>query len=302
MQHLTSANLGEICSDPAVQAQLSHLDDARKAAVRRFWTFAVGGLAAAAGLVLLLSRFGWGEWGFVAAIVLLTIVLIAGWYRLGTLSEALKVPALETMARRAGLSFMEKGFSPPVYPEARQALFGSWLSSESFTDLFHGEEDGRHFAVYEAHLQKRSGRNTYTVFRGQMFAFQRRNPLAGTTVMVPDRSIFNIFKPMGGMERVKIESDAAFERKFEVYSTAPTEARQLFFDTALRQRLLTLRAGGKVLLYAGEGDVLVAVRGTNRFEPGSMLRSIPGQERIRRMLDDSCSAFETLDFLRSRLG
>ena len=46
---------------------------------------------------------------------------------------------------------------------------------------------------------------------------------------------------------------------------------------------------------------LVAVAGKNRFEPGSMFRSIAGQARARKMFDEVCATLSTLGKLRSAL-
>ena len=120
--------------------------------------------------------------------------------------------------------------------------------------------------------------------------------------IVPDRGLFNFFKPAGGLQRVKLESDPEFEKKFEVYATGEMEARQLLFDTAFRQRLLALREDGRVFVYLGATDALVAATGWDRFEPGSMLRSKPGDERVRSMVEDVCATLATLRALKAKLG
>ena len=80
------------------------------------------------------------------------------------------------------------------------------------------------------------------------------------------------------------------------------EARQLLFDTAFRQRLLGLREKGKVFVYLGPTDALVAATGADRFEPGSMFRSRPGDERVRTMVGDVCDALATLRAFKAKFG
>jgi hypothetical protein len=104
------------------------------------------------------------------------------------------------------------------------------------------------------------------------------------------------------MERVRIEGDEAFEKKFEVYSTHPMEARELLFDTAFRTRLVGLRENGRVFVYVGPEEALVAAKGKDRFEPGSMLRSKPGEERVKLMFDDVCASLDLLRALKAKLG
>jgi hypothetical protein len=287
-----------------VREQLGSLDSNRKAAVRKFWLCVVGGLVLAGAAWLTLSRAGWPTACWILALVFGIGGFIAGYAAISSVAAGLKVPVLETIAKRAGMDYAAGGFSPPVYPVARQALFGGWLSSESFSDLFHGaDEDGRGYAVYEATLQRRSGKNTHTIFTGQIYALERRPGGQGTTVIVPDRGIFNFFKPGNGMERVKLEMDEAFEKSFEVYSTAPLEAKQLLLDPMFRRRLLDLRQkSGRVLAFFDPENALVAVHGGNRFEPGSMFRSKGGEERVKAMLDDFCAALAVLRELKARLG
>ena len=68
-------------------------------------------------------------------------------------------------------------------PRPGKALFGSWLTTQTFTDLFHGSDaDGRRFAIYEATLSRQSGKSSHIVFSGQIYAFQRRAARGG-----PDR-------------------------------------------------------------------------------------------------------------------
>ncbi len=211
---------------------------------------------------------------------------------------------LEEVGRKAGLEYMPSGFVPPAFGSACTLLFGGGgFSSETYSDLFNGtDEEGRGVAVYEACLQRRAGKNTYVVFSGQVYAIQRRPGAQGRTVIVPDRKLLNFWKPDNAMERVKIEGDTAFEKKFEVYSTHPMEARELLFDSAFRAKLLELRKAGRVFVYAGPEEALVAATGKDRFEPGSMLRSRPGEERVRLMFDDVCASLGLLRELKAKLG
>jgi hypothetical protein len=303
MIELTADCFNDICGDPQVREQLGSLESKRAAALRRFWISTLGSAALAVAAYASLEWGGWHRFSFFGAVVFVVLGIGLGITALSKVSEALKRPVLEALAAKGGMEYLENGFSPPAYPEARKILFGSRLNSESFTDLFHGkDEEGRNFAVYEAHLQRSSGRNEQTVFRGQVYAIERRGANVATTVVVPDRGLFNFVKPEGGMERVKVDSDPEFEAKFEVYSTGEMEARQLLFDSDLRRRLLDMRQKGRVFLYAGPTDALVAASGGNRFEPGSMFRSRPGEERVRAMVDDVCDALATLRALKASLG
>ncbi len=140
------------------------------------------------------------------------------------------------------------------------------------------------------------------MFSGQVYALQSGAARKAITVVVPDRGILNFWKPASDMQRVKIENDTEFEKKFEVYSTDPLEAKQILFDSELRAQLNEMRRGGRVFAYFGPDEALVAATGKNRFEPGSMFRSRAGEERARLMFDDVCASLEILRKLKAKLG
>lgn len=295
----------DLCRSGRVALEISTIEDKRKDAIRRFWLLLLGGIALAIGLVwatVLAADPDALGFGIAGAIGIVIVAAIVAALPLGKAGRALKLPTLETLAGKGGLTYMETGFDPPVYPEAQKALFGNWLSSQSFTDLFHGADDeGRRFALYEGTLTRRQGKNTHTVFSGQMYAWQRRSTGGGEIVIVPDRGIFNFFKPLGGMERVRFESDPDFEKKFEVYAYEPQQA-QMLIGADLRRLLLELRQAGRVLGYIGPEDGFVAATGKNKFEAGSMFRSVSGEQRVRAMFDDVCAGLGVLRRLRSALG
>lgn len=304
MIQLTSADFHSLCAAGAVRERIGALEGERRAAVRQFWLRgALGLLLSVAGLALLLGQ-GWEAVAFLLFAALLVGTFIAAAMPLMKAKEGLKHPVLEEVARKAGLEYFPSGFSPPAMASACALLFGrGGFSAETYSDLFNGKDgEGRGFAVYEADLQRRAGKSVYTVFRGQVYAIQRRPGREGRLAIVPDRKILNFWKPAGDMERVRIEGDPAFEKKFEVYATHPMEARELLFDSAFRARLLELRRAGRVFVYAGPEEALVAATGKDRFEPGSMLRSRPGEERVKLMFDELCASLELLKELKTKLA
>jgi hypothetical protein len=275
MIQLTDSDFQTLCASGVVSERIGALEGERKAAVRKFWLRGTIGLALTAAALASLLGAGWHAMAVIVFVAFLVATFVAAAAPLLAAKEGLKNPVLEEVARKAGMEYLPSDFTPPVFGSARALLFGGGgFSSETYTDLFNGtDEEGRGFAVYEANLPRRAGKN-----------------------------IFNFWKPASDMERVKIEGDEAFEKAFEVYSTHPMEARELLFDSAFRARLLELRKGGRVCVYAGPEEALVAVNGKDRFEPGSMLRSRPGQERVRLMFDDVCSSLDLLRALKLKLG
>ncbi|HYI40872.1 MAG TPA: DUF3137 domain-containing protein [Allosphingosinicella sp.] len=304
MIQLTDSDFRTMCAAGTVRERIGALEGERKAAVGKFWLRVIVGLAVSVAALAALWSAGWHGAAIVVFVILLFGTFIAAAAPLMAAKEGLKLPVLEEVARKAGMEYFASDFVPPVFGSARALLFGGdGFSSETYSDLFNGaDEEGRGFAIYEASLQRRAGKNTYSVFCGQIYAIQRRPGHQGRIAIVPDRKLFNFWKPASDMERVRIEGDEAFEKAFEVYSTRPMEARELLFDSAFRALLLELRKNGRVCLYAGPEEALLAVNGKDRFEPGSMLRSRPGEERVRLMFDDVCASLGLLREFRAKLG
>lgn len=304
MIQLTNDDFHTLCAAGTVRDRIGALEGERRAAVRKFWLRGSIGLALTAAALATLLNAGWEVVAAIVFVAFLVGTIAAAAAPLMAAKEGLKHPVLEEVARRAGLEYIPADFAPPALASASALLFGGGgFSSETYTDLFNGtDEEGRGYAVYEASLQRRAGKNTYSVFCGQIYAIQRRPGAQGHIVIVPDKGLLNFWKPASDMGRVTIEGDPAFEKKFEVYATHPMEARELLFDPAFRARLLELRAAGRVCVYAGPEEALVAANGKDRFEPGSMLRSRPGEERVRLMFDDVCASLELLRELKKKLG
>lgn len=291
----------EICGAGPVALEISTIEERRGSALVRFWAMLGTGVAIAALLAYVLASPQRIGFVVIVAVVILALAAAFGYRQLGKVADALKVPALQVIAAKVGLAYMERGFDPPVYADARKALFGNWLSSQIFTDLFDAvDESGKRFALYEAVLVRGSGKSRHTIFSGQVYAWQRRASSGSEIVLVPDRGIFNFFKPVSGMERVRFEADPEFESKFEVYAFEPAQAMMVVGGN-LRRALLDLSQSGRVFGYVGPQDVLIAAWGRNRFEPGSMFRPIPGEQRVRAMFEDVCTGLAVLERLRGAM-
>jgi len=302
MTEFTASDFANLCSQGPVREQITTIEARRSAAVRRFWLVLLGGTVGALLLAIVIGNALGGTIGWILFVVIMIGIVILAWNPLSAASVAIKHPTLEAIAAQGGMTYLPSGFNPPVLEEARRPLFGSWLSGATFTDLLQGEDsDGRKFAVYEATLTRGHGKHKTQVFSGQVYAFQRRRETQGEVVAVPDRGLFNFFKPSGGFERMRFE-DPDFEKKFEVYATDPQEANMLFGSMAVRRLLLDLRRSGHIFVYVGPSDVLVAVTGKDRFEPGSMFRSKGGDERVRLMFDDVCASLGILKDLKASLA
>jgi hypothetical protein len=303
MAEFTASHFADLCSQGPVKEQITTIEDRRSRAVARFWKVLALGTVAALILAFLAGSLFNGAVGWILFLVSMVGLFIYAWNPLAAAAEAIKRPTLEAIAAQGGMTYMPAGFEPPVLGQAKRALFGSWLSHSGFTDLLYGTDgEGRNFAVYEGTLSQGHGKHKAQVFSGQFYGFQRRRTQQGEIVAVPDRGLFNFFKPSGGFQRMRFESDPEFEKKFEVYATEAAEAEMLFGSMTLRRTLLELRESGRIFLYVGPTDVLAAVTGPNRFEPGSMFKAKGGEERVRLMFSDVCASLDILKRLQAVLA
>lgn len=303
MASFAAPDFDALCREGPVSAQIRTIEETRRAAVSRFWLVLLGGLALGAAIGFAIGSASQTGFGVVAFVLFAIGASVAAAMPLGKARDAIKLPTLEALARQGNLTFTPSGFDPPVFAEAQQPLFGSWLSSATFTDLFYGvDAEGKHLAFYEGTLTRGHGKQRTQVFSGQFYAYERRRGSRGESVAVPDRGIFNFFRPAGGFDRVRIEADDTFDRKFEVYASDEAEARMLFANTTARRLLTELREQGRVFVYVGPEGVLVAVTGRNRYEPGSMFRSVTGEQRVRLMYEDVCGALQLVGRLQAAFG
>lgn len=259
---------------------LERCESVRKKAVGRFWTFAVLAVIAAAAAAVGVTSLINGGAGLVVGVIVLVFGLIFAATPLNRAKNEIKAPVCQAVARQQGLTWSPGGGMPPEFAEAQRLLFGS-ATSRTFGDHWSGQIEGRPFSVYEATLTQKSGKSTVTLFSGQVWRLASGRPWSGITLAVPDRGVFNFFKPQGGMERLRFPDDPPFEKVFEVYSHAPAEAQALF-SPEVRSELTDFRnTVGRTWVYLGGDDVLVAISGKDRFEPGSMFKSTPPADRAR---------------------
>jgi hypothetical protein len=119
----------------------------------------------------------------------------------------------------------------------------------------------------------------------------------GTTVVRRDRGWFNFLDHFGSkLQRVGLE-DPKFERDFEVYGSDEVEARELVHPVFM-ERLLALETkfdGKRIRCGFQGGDLLIAVEGRNRFEPGSMFQPLADPARVRAVINDIAEILRLID-------
>ncbi len=301
MLDLTPACFDAVVADPAVREQLDSLKARRRRRLRFFWIWTIAGLVLGPASFLSLYHAGWGWASLKMGLALLVFPILIGLSALREISEELKFPALNAIAAQAGMTYVEDGFDPPGYPEARELLFGGRVTGQFFADLFYGhDEEGRGYAVYDAKVLGTDD-PARTVFRGQIYWVERRPTATTATVIVPHRALLALEGP-GGLQRISLGDDPALDSRFEAFSDVEAEARQLLADPNFRELLLTLRDSGKVYAFIGRYSGFIAAAGGDRFEAGSMLDATSGEDRIHDMIDDVCGALRTLRAVKEALG
>ncbi len=139
-----------------------------------------------------------------------------------------------------------------------------------------------------------------TVFQGICVLLTMNKNFKGRTVVVKDKGIFNVFKHISGLQRVKLE-DMRFEDLFEVYSSDQIEARYLL-TTAFMERMLKLSElyGGKSIQFSFDDYQLLLAIPTKQdmFEACSFFRSNVNKKKVDRVFEQFYTVFSIVDILK----
>ena len=224
------------------------------------------------------------------------------------IKELTKATLVGGICRYVGWEFTETVQSPPdLTPYIENGLLPKRYDRVNFEDRMRGEAHGASFTILEAHMERRdtdSDGDTkwVTVFRGALMMMDFHREFLGRTVVLRDKKIFNT-KKKKGMKRVGLV-DPVFEKIFEAYGTDQVEARYLLTPTFM-QRLVDLEAsvdGKKIRFGFIDGLLLIAVETKNRFEAGSMFKSLTDTARTQKILDEIDAVFGVVDGLMKPLS
>lgn len=137
-------------------------------------------------------------------------------------------------------------------------------------------------------------------FRGICILLTMNKNFKGRTVVLKDKGLFNVFKRIPGLERVKLE-DMHFEKLFEVYSSDQIEARYLL-TTAFMERMLKLTElyNGKSIQFSfDENQLLLAIpTKQDMFEACSFFRSNINKKKIDLVFEQFYTVFSVVDVLK----
>lgn len=283
--------------DTVIAPALAPYETERRQVIKRFWRFVIaGGVAGVAVAVvtgLLTNQHdveGVLIWGGMVALLAAGF----GYMPVHRFEQRCKARALSDLAASVGMAYTSADFAPPAMARIQQLrLIDNDAEDETYEDLFTGARSGADFQLYEARLTKRSGKNTVTVFRGQVLRIGFPKAFLGTTVV--NRNSQRWFPPKG-LQRVGLES-SQFERIFEVFGSDQVEARFLVHP-AFMERLMALETAmsGKNLRCAfDESHLLVAIEGGDLFEVVDVFKPLPDREQTRKGVEELRAVLGLID-------
>jgi hypothetical protein len=288
---LTDRDFQDLCADETVRRIIADANRNGRRAASGFWALLITGLLMVGAGTWFAIASGWLVAGVIFGSFGVLIVYILATVPLAMAGRAIKLPVYERLAARHGLDYAALSPTPPASRAAMHALFGDELATESYTDYFHGKRlDAEDFTTCQAYLLGEKGSR----FNGRVFAFAREHDGGGHLLVTPDSPHW--VDPATEL----MSEDPDFRCVFRVHASDEWEARALLGPEA-RRTLLDLRRRGKVRLYAGPGEILVAVEGRKGFTPGLGFRFRKAEDRIRRMFDDLADSLAVLRRLRAAL-
>ncbi len=291
MTELTDRHFHDFCADPAVRRILDDANRNGRRAAFAFWGLLIAGLLFVGGVTWYAIASGWQVTGVIFGSFGMLVVYIIAAVPLAMSGRAIKLPAYGILAARHGLDYAPLVHALPVSAEAKTALFGEEPGTGSYTDFFHGKFlDGSDLATCQAYLLGENGSR----FNGRLFILGRLHG-GGRVVVAPDCPAW-----VNPATSLVFGDDPAFCRAFRVHASDAGEARALLGPEA-RRALLELSRRGKVRLYAGPGEIFVAIEGRKGFTPGLGFRFHRAEQRLRWMFDDLADSLAVLSSLKGAL-
>jgi hypothetical protein len=270
-------------------------------------------IAAAIILVVVIGGAVWSENQWIIAIAIVAGIVAAIWI-VGSPTEKFRAQVRD-LVMPAVTKFLGIDYSRTVPPSfdintfRGRNLIGAYDRSRSrLQDHVAGTHGERRYTMVDAHLQRKSGKSTVTVFKGLLLSIDW--PEARQADVLIGRDWGKLLNKLAGItkaERVTFDN-AAFENVYEVYASDPAVARQLLTPTFL-DSMVALREGRKgepptAAFTAGQLLVALPVR-EELFEPGSLSRSMAMFEEdmhnLLRQLTTPCRVIDVLHGERKQI-
>lgn len=293
-----------------IEPLLRVCEDERLAAVNSLWNRAIIGAAITLPLAMLVYTLS-GDFDLTAILGAMAAVVVGYWAYAPVQAVAVstKKQALSTIAEAIGCSYQFEGFVPEGVDQLSALQLLPKGDRAYFQDSFAGHHHGCSFSFFEGHIERKTGSHKkarwITLFRGQLIRVDFPKRFLGTTVVRRDAGVFNFLEAWDSrMQRVGL-GDRRTEEAFEVYATDQVEARALIHPFFM-ERLLELehQFQGKALRCAfTHGELLIAIEGGDRFEFGSMFKTLLDEQRVQQILKDISEILQVIDaVLTAELG
>lgn len=266
---------------------------------RRVMLYVPAGLALAIGFLVMPSRgsstgilAGWllapFLLGFSVAVPWLIALSIPG----GRYATAFKRELMPLLLRHRGELRYVEGAVPAVGDLAARGLLPRHDRAE-IDDAIAGRYAGYELRLSEIALERKSGKNSSTVFNGLLLVLAVDTPFLGTTLVL-DKS-----RPApSGLMPVRLE-DPRFASIYDVYGNDQVEARAVL-TPAVMERLLSMADGGdffppSCLVERDSITFAVAQTGTRLlFEPPS-LQAHDAAAQLQHLEDELALVFRLVD-------
>ncbi len=212
-----------------------------------------------------------------------------------------KKQALSAIAEAMDCTYQLDGVEPAGLEQLRTLQLLATGDRARFHDHFAGHHHGCSFTFCDGHVEQqvrsRRGKRWVTMFRGQVIQVDFPKRFRGTTVIHRDAGMLNFLGAWANsLQRVGLV-DGSLEKAFEIYATDQVEARDLIHPVFM-ERLLELEQQfkGKNLRCAfTQGKLLIVIEGGDRFELGSMFKTLLDEARIRQVLRDISEIVKIID-------
>lgn len=267
---------------------------------RRVMLYVPIGLALAIAFLVMPGRGG-GKSGMLAEWLLIPFLLgfavavpwlIALSIPAGRYAKAFKRELMPLLLRHHGELRYVEGAVPAVGELVARGLLPRYDRAE-IDDALTGRYAGYDLCLSEIELERKSGKNTSTVFNGLLLVLAVDTPFLGTT-MVLDKS-----RPApSGLMPIRLE-DPRFASIYDVYGNDQVEAR-VVLTPAVMERLLSMADGGdffppSCLVERHSITFAVAQTGTRLlFEPPS-LQAHDAATQLQYLEDELALVFRLVD-------
>jgi hypothetical protein len=301
LQALTEESFPKLYSE-RIEPILRVREVERLAAVRTFWERAsIGALGTSAATALAYYIFHDAEAVFYAFGMGFFLSAWWAWAPIQVVANATKSQSLRAIADAISCRYDMTGFVPDGIEHFTSLSLLPGFDRSDYQDRFRGKHHGCDFAFFDGHLERkvRTNKSTSwrTVFRGQLICIDFPKKFLGTTVVRRDKGLFNFMDRWStSLQRVGLV-DSRLESAFEVYADDQVEARYLIHPVFMERMLdLETQFKGKNLRCAFfQGQLLVAIEGGDKFEMGSMFRTLLDEKRVRQVVQDISEIMRVID-------